>query len=181
MFISINGPYNHTSLVNTNIAWLVLRLREHRLEELEDVGGGFRLGKVSPGKHHTTRCHSCLHTIIPGWTKVVLAHIGDNKGIVMRLVLNLYCILPRLSICWLVMNPASSNQGLSAMFSLILLVLSLVVLASFGVGKAISTTVYDPAFVTPELVVFVTERITAVVLEFLSTPFIYTVLKHQVS
>ena len=109
LFMSIDSSQDYTSLVNTNIAWLVLRLRKNGFKELEDVGGGFRLGKVSPCKHNTTRCHSCLHTIIPGWTKVVLAHIADYCWIIMRLVLNLDCVLPRLVISWMVEDPPSSN------------------------------------------------------------------------
>jgi hypothetical protein len=64
------------------------------------------------------------------------------------------------------------------MFRLVLLVFSLVVVTSFGVRKAVLTTFYDSASITPEFIVFSTESITTVVLKFLSAAFIYTVLKY---
>ena len=99
----------------------------------------------------------------------------------MRLVLNLDCVLPRLVISWMVEDPPSSNQGLSAMISQIFLVLSLVGLTGFGVRKTIPVTLYDATSITPECIVLSTESITTVVLEFLSAVLICTMLKHQVS
>jgi hypothetical protein len=48
----------------------------------------------------------------------------------------------------------------------------------FGVRKAVLTTFYDSALITPEFIVFSAESITTVVLKFLSAAFIYTVLKY---
>jgi len=64
------------------------------------------------------------------------------------------------------------------MFRLVLVVFSLVVLTGFGVRKTVLAAFYDSASVSPELIVFSTKSIAAVVLQFLSAVLICTVLEH---